>query len=135
MAVVACTVYHEVEITVLLLRAKETMVTATNKARIQRLRARTRPIAFWLFLFGLAVVIITFVIGMILNGEPRIWVMRLVGLCFGVTLSGSIVHFVFIAVDEWLSTRYGAAIWMFFWSLLLGVMFCATVRVAIMGFS
>ena len=111
------------------------IVTGMNKAKVQRLRARTRPIAFRLFRFGLAVVIATFVIGMIVNGESRVWVMRLVGLCFGVTLSGLIVHFAFIAADEWLFARYGAAVWMLFWSLLLGVVFCATVRVAIMGFS
>src|ERR1051326_277170 len=104
------------------------------RTKIHRLGAATKPIAFRLFRFGLFAGVLSFIIGIIATGVGRTWAMRSVAIFFATALSVTVVHYTFIAADEWLAGRYGTAVWMLFWVGLLSFMFYLGLRFAIVVF-
>ena len=62
------------------------------------------------------------------------WGIRAFGICFAFTVSGMLIHFTFVAVDEWFKRDYLTFVWMSLGTALMGLIIYVGLRIAILGF-
>jgi len=68
------------------------------------------------------------------TGAVRALGIKAYGICFAAAVSGLLIHFAFIAADEWRKRDYLTFGWMLLWTALLGLIIYIGLRIAIVGF-
>jgi hypothetical protein len=109
-------------------------MTEGMRRKVHKFRVATKPVAFRIFRYGLVGTAVCFAAGAAFTEELRIIMIRCFCAFFGSTLSGFFVHFAAITVDEVGCKRYGTAVWMAVWTVLLGFLIFSAMRIAMQGF-
>jgi hypothetical protein len=100
---------------------------------VHRFRQVTKPFAFRVFRWGVWAGMASAVFCVVTSGAFRAWGVRAFGICFAMTVSGFLIHFALVTMDEWRKRDYLTCVWMFFWTLLQAFIIFIGVRVAVFG--